>query len=274
VSLICVLPFVNLLAISFSSTTPVAANQVLFWPRGFTVQSYIFMFSNDRFFRAFGISVIRVILGTGLNLVFCVLTAYPLARSKKKLSGRNWYMAYFVATMLIGGGLIPSYLVITGLGLANTIWAFVIPGALPVGNMVMLMNFIRQLPEELEDAAMIDGAGPFTALVRIMIPLLKPALATIGLFCIVGHWNDWFTGIIYMRDPRNYPLQTYLQTLLRSFQDMMRLSRGNYLEILTMLNVRTGRAAQLFIGAVPVMAVYPFLQKYFVKGLVIGSVKG
>jgi putative aldouronate transport system permease protein len=204
----------------------------------------------------------------------CILTAYPLSRPPKRLKGRNWYMGFFVLTMIIGGGLIPTYLVVVKTGMLNSIWALVIPGALPVGNMIILMNFIRQLPSDIEEAAMIDGAGPIQTLVRIMLPLLKPALATIGLFCIVGHWNDWFSGLIYMRDMNNYPLQTYLQTLLRSFEEILRMSGQDYIKIIAMINARTGRAAQLFIGAVPVMAIYPFLQKYFVTGLVIGSVKG
>jgi putative aldouronate transport system permease protein len=140
--------------------------------------------------------------------------------------------------------------------------------------MIIMMNFIRQLPADLEEAAMIDGAGPISTLVRIMLPLLKPALATIGLFCVVGHWNDWFSGLIYMRDLNNYPLQTYLQTLLRSFEEILRMSGSDYIKLISMINARTGRAAQLFLGALPIMLIYPFLQKYFVKGLVIGSIKG
>jgi putative aldouronate transport system permease protein len=274
ISLICVLPFVNLLAISFSGSTAVAAGQVLFWPVNFNFQSYLLMLTNPRFGRAFVISVERVFLGTAINLVLCVLTAYPLSRSKEKMTARSWYMGYFVLTMIIGGGLIPTYLVVTKLGMLNSLWALVLPGALPVGNMVIMMNFIRQLPAELEDAAMIDGAGPINTLVRIMLPLLKPALATISLFCVVGHWNDWFSGLIYMQDLNKYPLQTYLQTLLRSFEEMIRMSGTDYVRLISMINARTGRAAQLFVGALPIMLIYPFLQKYFVKGLVIGSVKG
>jgi putative aldouronate transport system permease protein len=274
ISLICVLPFVNLLAISFSASSPVAAGKVLFWPVEFNVESYMLMFRSQRFINSFIISLERVVLGVGVNLVMCVLTAYPLSRSREKLVGRNLYMAYFVLTMIIGGGLIPTYLVVVRLGLLNSIWALILPGMLPVWNMIILMNFIRQLPSELEDAAMIDGAGPINTLVRIMLPLLKPSLATIGLFCVVSHWNDWFSGLIYMRDLNRYPLQTYLQTLLRSFEEILRMSGTDYVKLIAMINARTGRAAQLFVGALPVMLIYPFLQKYFVSGLVIGSVKG
>ena len=137
------------------------------------------------------------------------------------------------------------------------------------------MNFIRSLPEELEEAAAIDGASPIQILVRVLLPLLKPALATVGLFCIVAHWNDWFSGMIYMNSPKDYPLQTYLQSLLQNFEQLLQKEGSQDIQrLLAMMNARTGRAAQLFLGAIPVMLVYPFLQKYFTKGLVLGSVKG
>jgi putative aldouronate transport system permease protein len=274
ISLTCILPFLHLLAVSFSSSAPVTAGQVRFWPKDFTIQSYRFLLTNRRFLGSFLVSIERVLLGVSLNLILCVITAYPLSRSKEKFTGRNWYMGFFVLTMIIGGGLIPTYLLVMRLKLLDTIWALVLPGALPVGNMIIMMNFLRQLPSDIEDAAMIDGAGPLNTLVKIIIPLLKPAIATIGLFCVVGHWNEWFSGLIYMRMPEHYPLQTYLQTLLRNFEDMLRIAGTDYVRLLAMMNARTGRAAQLFIGMLPVMMLYPFLQRYFVTGLVIGSVKG
>ena len=160
------------------------------------------------------------------------------------------------------------------MGLKNSIWSLILPGALPVYNMIILMNFMRNMPEEIEEAAMIDGAGTIRILVQIILPLLKPALATVGLFCMVSHWNDWFGGMIYMSKPEDYPLQTYLQTLLQSFEQIMQKSSNDYAAVLAMMNVRTGRAAQMFLGALPIMLVYPFLQKYFTQGLVLGSVKG
>ena len=257
VSLLCVLPFINLLAISFSDSAAVAAGAVGFTPVDFTLSAYEYALKGGKFIRALFISFERVFLGVGLNLILMVLTAYPLSKTRKKVAGRNIYMVYFVITMLVSGGMIPTYLVVTGLGLKDTIWALILPGALPVYNMVILMNFMRGIPEEIEEAAAIDGASPFQILTRVLLPILKPALATVGLFCIVTHWNDWFSGMIYMNNPDNYPLQTYLQSLL-----------------LAQMDARTGRAAQLFLGAIPVMVIYPFLQKYFTKGLVLGSVKG
>ena len=275
VSLLCVLPFINLLAISFSDSAAVAAGAVGFTPVDFTLSAYEYALKGGKFIRALFISFERVFLGVGLNLILMVLTAYPLSKTRKKVAGRNIYMVYFVITMLVSGGMIPTYLVVTGLGLKDTIWALILPGALPVYNMVILMNFMRGIPEEIEEAAAIDGASPFQILTRVLLPILKPALATVGLFCIVTHWNDWFSGMIYMNNPDNYPLQTYLQSLLQNVEQLLRTQSSQDIQaLLAQMDARTGRAAQLFLGAIPVMVIYPFLQKYFTKGLVLGSVKG
>lgn len=274
IALVCLLPFVHLLAVSFSSSDAVSAGEVVFLPVNFTLSSYEFALSGGKFIRALGVSIERVVLGVTINLVLMVLTAYPLSKTSKQVAGRNIYMLYMVITMLISGGMIPLYLVVAKLGLLDSIWSLILPGALPVYNMVILMNFLRGVPKELEEAAFIDGATPIVALWKVILPIMKPALATVGLFCIVGHWNDWFSGMIYIENPDSYPLQTYLQTLLKSFETIMRQSGSDYSKLLSMMNARTGRAAQLFLGAIPVMLIYPFLQKYFTTGLVLGSVKG
>ena len=188
--------------------------------------------------------------------------------------GKSIYAWYFVIPMLLGGGLIPTYLVIVKLRLIDTIWSLVLPGALPVYNMIILMNFFKSTPEELEEAAQIDGAGVWTILWKIVLPISKPGLATVALFCIVSHWNSWFDGLIYMNNPNHYPLQSYLQTLVINPEQMLKIAGGDYTKILAMVNARTGRAAQLFLGALPIIIVYPFLQKYFSSGLLLGSVKG
>ena len=249
VCVLCVLPFVNLLAVSFSGTAAVQAGRVTFWPIDFTTASYEFALSCGKFLRSLGVSALRVLVGVSVNLILMVLTAYPLSKTKKEVPGRNWIMGYFVLTMLISGGMIPLYLVVSKLGLKDTIWSLVLPTALPV--------------------------YPIVILTRVLLPLLKPALATVGLFCIVSHWNDWFSGSIYMSKPELYPLQTYLQTLLQSFEQLLREANSHDIQnLIAMMNARTGRAAQLFLGAIPVMLIYPFLQKYFTTGLVMGSVKG
>ena len=272
--IICILPFWNLLSVSFSAAWAVKANKVTFWPVGFSLGAYQYCFQSGRFLRALWISVERVLLGVGVNVLLMVLTAYPLSRPKDKFAGRGIYMIYFVITMIIGGGLIPTYLLVTKLHMLNTLWALVLPGALPIFSMIILMNFIRSLPEELEEAALIDGASPLMVLFKVLLPLLTPSLATVALFSIVGHWNDWFSGLIYMQNNMNYPLQTYLQILLRDFEQIIRMANGDIAAILAMMDVRSGRAAQLFLAAIPIMAIYPFLQRYFTTGLVLGSVKG
>ena len=274
ISLVCILPFIHLLAMSFSSSSAVAAGRVAFWPVEPTLAAYEFALKGGEFTRALWISIQRVVLGVAVNLVLMIITAYPLSKSKQKLAGRNIYMAFFVITMIINGGLIPTYILVVNLGLLNSLWALILPGAVPVYNMIILMNFIRGLPEEIEEAALIDGAAPLVCLVRVLLPLLAPSLATVGLFSIVNHWNDWFSGIIYMQDSSRYPLQTYLQTLLRDFEEILRLAQGDYTQIISMMNARTGRAAQLFLGALPILLIYPLLQKHFTTGLVLGSVKG
>ena len=273
-SLVCLLPFVNLLAVSFSGSTAVNAGIVTFWPVDFTTKSYEYALTGGKFLAALWISVKRVGLGLLVNLSLVVLTAYPMSKTAQQLKGRNAYMLFFVFTMIFYGGMIPVYLLVSQLKLLNTLSALVLPGALPVSHMVIMMNFLRGLPAEIEEAATIDGAGPFLVLFRVVLPLMTPALATISLFIIVGHWNDWFNGMLYMQNPTHYPLQTYLQSLLRSFEDIMKLAGNNYAELLQRMNARTGRAAQLFLGALPVMLIYPLLQKHFTTGLVMGSVKG
>ncbi len=274
VCLTCFLPLLNTLAVSFSSPAMVSTGKVYFWPKEFTTMAYEFAMQNGKFMRALQVSTLRCLLGVSINVSMMVMTAYPLAKSRARFSMRNFYMVFYVITMLFGGGLIPYYILVNRLGMMNSIWSLVLPASVPVYNMVILMNFMRGLPQELEEAAMIDGAGQFRILFSIILPVLKPALATVGLFAFVYHWNDWFTGALFMHNPRNYPLQTYLQTLLTNFNDMLRQSGSDYYTLLSRMNEQTGRAAQLFLALIPTLIVYPFLQKYFTTGLVMGSVKG
>lgn len=274
VGLCCLLPFVHMLAVSFSSTAAVAAGRVAFLPVDFTTAAYEFAFRGGKFAHAMLNSVKVVVVGTLVNVVMMLLTAYPMSKENNELLGRNIYAAYFIITMLVSGGMIPTYLVVSQLHLKDTIWALVLPGALPVYNMVILMNFIRGLPKELMEAARIDGAKEIRILYTILLPLLKPALATVALFCMVGHWNNWFGPIIYMNRQENYTLAAYLRKMSIDFDALLRNAGGNYEILVRQLNAQTGRAAQLFLGCVPIILVYPFLQKYFTTGLTIGSVKG
>jgi len=273
-ALSCILPMIHVLAISFSSRSAVAAGLVTLWPVEFTLESYKYVINKPEFLRSLIISVERVSLGLLINMFLTIITAYPLSKDDRQLRHRTFLVWFFVFTMLFSGGLIPWYMTIKTTGLLDTIWALVIPGALPVYNVILLINFFRGLPKELEEAALIDGANHWTILWKIYVPLSLPAMATLTLFTVVGHWNAWFDGLILMNRPENYPLQSYLQTIVVQQTNVA----GSFLQsedwrILQMVSDRTVKTAQIFLGALPILIVYPFLQKYFMKGIVLGSVK-
>jgi putative aldouronate transport system permease protein len=272
-ALLCLFPLVHVLAISFSSGNAAAAGQVVLWPVDFTTKAYEFALGRPEFGRAFWVSIQRVLLGTTVNMVLTVLVAYPLSKESSDFKWRTVYVWIFVLTMLFSGGLIPLYMVVRETHLLNSIWALILPNAVPVFNVVLLLNFFRGLPRELEEAALMDGASHWRILWEIYIPLSKPALATLTLFTVVFHWNSWFDGLIFMNSPAMYPLQSYLQTLLQ--QDLFSFSgTGMDQRMLQLVSDQTLRAAQIFLAAIPILLVYPFLQRYFVKGIVLGSVKG
>ena len=271
-ALLCLLPFVNVIAISFSNSFYVDSNQVYFWPKGWTLSAYTYILTRASFWSSFRTSILRVLLGGSLNLFFIILTAYPLSKSNDKLHFRNVYTWYFFITMLVSGGMIPSYLLIAKLGLRDTIWSLVLPGALPVFNLVLMLNFFRQVPTALEEAALIDGAGHLRTLMQIYLPVSLPAIATITLFCIVNHWNAWFDGMIYITSPSKIPMQTYLRSILIDM-NMAEMSADDY-ELYAALANRTVKCSQIIVATIPILCVYPFLQRYFVSGIVLGSVKG
>lgn len=271
-ALMCILPLVHVLAVSFSSNTAASAGLVKLWPIDFNTKSYEYVLRQEAFLRSLLVSVQRVVLGTIVNMVLIVLTAYPLSKEVQAFRMRTIYVWTFFLTVLFGGGLVPTYMVVQQTGIMNTIWALILPNAVPVFSVVLLLNFFRGLPKELEEAALIDGAGQFTIMLRVFVPLSTPALATLALFSMVGHWNSWFDGLIYMHVPEKYPLQSYLQTVIIQ-QDLQQLSMTDD-KLLKLISDRTFSAAQIFLGALPILLVYPFLQKYFMKGIVLGSVKG
>jgi putative aldouronate transport system permease protein len=275
--LICILPFINLLAISFSDKMAVASGKVSFWPSGFTLSSYKFITQNNAFLRSVLVSIQRTALGVCINLVLIILTAYPLSKEKNEFKMRSVYSWFFVLTILFNGGLIPSYLVVRYTGIRDTLWALVLPGALPVFSMLVVMNYMRSLPKELCEAAYIDGASHIQTMLRVILPVSTPTIATVALFAFVGHWNSWFDGLVYMSRVEHYPMQTYLQTVILKpeifFNNTANVSQA-LIQLLAMVDSRTTAAAQLFLGTIPILCVYPFLQKYFASGLVMGSVKG
>lgn len=271
ISLLCLMPIVHILAISFSSGAAASAGKVLLWPVDFTTAAYDNVFGKPEYLRAFWVSTQRVVLGTTVSMLLTIITAYPLSKNTSQLRLRTWYAWFFVFTILFSGGLIPMYITVKSLGMLDTIWALVLPGAVPVFNVILLLNFYRNLPKELEESSRIDGAGHFKTLWKIYVPLSLPALATTGLFTIVGHWNSWFDGMLYMNHPENYPLQTFLQSVIIKMD--FRFIKAENIELMIKLSDRTSKAAQIFVAAFPILIVYPFLQRFFIKGIVMGSVK-
>ncbi|WP_159886777.1 carbohydrate ABC transporter permease [Paenibacillus puerhi] len=269
-SLLCILPLIHILAVSFSSMAPASSNLVTFWPIGFTMDAYEKTFGNANFLNSLLISGERTVLATVIGMFLVLLTAYPLSKDDQMFRGRSAYIWFFVFTLLFSGGLIPSYLLIQKLGLMNTIWALILPGAVSVWNIILMLNFFRGLPKELEEASFLDGAGQFKTLSLVYIPLSMPAIATLSLFTMVYQWNSWFDGMIYMSDIKKFPLASLLQTIIVQ-QDFSKINVDP--KHLENISQRTVRAAQIFIGALPILLVYPFLQRFFVKGMVIGAVK-
>jgi putative aldouronate transport system permease protein len=270
-ALLCFLPMVHLLALSLSDRAASDGGFVTLWPIGFTTVSYQKVLGAGAFFNAFFISVDRTVLGTAINMVLTVLTAYPLSRTPREFKGRSVFMWVIVFAMLFNGGLIPWFLVIRNLGMLDTLWALIIPNALPIWNVIIMMNFFREIPRELEEAAVIDGANHWQVLYHVYLPLSGAALATLTLFAAVGHWNAWFDGLVLMTHASNYPLQTFLRTVVVDL-DLTQVLRDP--SDFTMFSDKSIRAAQILVTTLPILIVYPFLQRYFIAGIKLGAVKG
>lgn len=271
-TVICLLPLLNVVALSFSDKQAALAGEVGLWPVNFTWSSYEYLVADSRFFASFWVSTKRVLLGGSLNLILTLLMAFPLSLEKKEFPSRNRYMWLVVFTMLFNAGLVPWYFVIKYTGIMNSIWALVLPGAVPVFNVILLMNFFRGIPKALKEQASIDGVGALGLLFKIYVPLSLPAIATVTLFSVVNHWNNFFDGMLLINSPEKVPLQTYIQSLVVRISD---LSQNNLTaeQLTEKMSQRTFNAAKIVVSAVPILAIYPFIQKYFVKGITLGSVK-
>ena len=271
IAIMCLYPIVYILAVSLSDKAAAEAGMVTIYPIGFTLSSYKRIMQDTRFFGSFFISIKRVILGGGLQFIFTSLMAFSLSRSKKEFKLRDIYMWFLIFTMIFSSGLVPYYMTIKSYGLMDSIWALVLPSAVPVYNVILLMNFFKNVPKEIDEAAKIDGAGPWIMLVIIYLPISLPALATVTLFSIVGHWNGFFDGLIFMNRTENYPLATYIQTLIVQ-PSLTNLSSSDIKEI-SKISQKTMNSAKIFVSLLPILIIYPFFQKYFVNGIMLGSVK-
>lgn len=268
--LLCLMPLLHVLALSLSSKNAAIAGRVSFFPVEFTLASYEYLLKDARFFQAFWVSVKRVILGGGVNLICTVLTAYPLSLEKEEFPSRDRYMWFVIFCMLFGPGLVPWYFVIKSTGLLDSIWGLVIPRGVPVFNVILLMNFFRNEPKAIKESAKIDGVNQLQMMTRICIPLAKPAIATVTLFSIVGHWNDFFDGMLLINTPDKVPLQTYIQSLTIKVSEITNLSSEQLIKIMSQ---RTFNSAKIVVAMLPILLIYPFMQKYFVTGITLGSVK-
>jgi len=269
--LVCLVPMIHIVAVSLSNRSASMGGFVTLWPIGFTLRNYQEILAAGPVYRAFFVSVERTVFGTLINMALTVLAAYPLSKSAQEFKGRNWFMWILIVALLFNGGLIPWFLVIRNLGLLNTLWALILPGALPIWNVILLMNFFREIPKELEEAAIIDGASYWSILLYIYLPLSVPALATLTLFAAVGHWNSWFDGMILITKNAQYPIMTFLRTVVVDL-NLQILSVNN--EDIYNLSDRSIRAANIVVATLPILIIYPFLQRYFIHGIRLGAVKG
>lgn len=268
-SVLSLLPMIHVLAVSLSGKSATAANLVTFWPIDFTWDAYVKTLNNENFLRSLWNTLVRVLLGVSIGMFLTVTAAYPLSRDRRFFPKQGYYTWLFVITLLFNGGMVPNYILIQKLDLMNTIWALVLPMAVNAYTILLMLNFYRTLPKELEEAALIDGAGQWKALFLVYIPISLPAVTTLSLITIVYHWNEWFFGMIYMKEAK-WPLATLMQSIIVQI-DITKMG----LNTSQMANIsdRTVKAAQILIGALPILVLYPFLQRFFVKGMVLGAVK-
>lgn len=266
---VMLIPILHVVAGSLSSKNALTHSMVGIWPVEWTMENYKVVFTNTTFWRAFSVSVFLVIAGTLVNILMTVITAYPLA--KTGLKGRRAVMLFIIFTMIFSAPLIPSFLVVKALGLLNTIWALIIPSALSAFNMILCLTFFRSLPEELFEAARVDGMNEYRILFRIAIPLSVPILVTLLLFYSVGHWNSYYSAMLYISNAALRPLQLYLYSIVA--QASMADLSGSAEDAMMDLSPQGLQMATIIVATVPIVLIYPFIQRHFIKGALIGSLK-
>lgn len=269
-------PFWNAAVISFNTGSDTALGGITFWPREFTLENYAIVFNDERLINGFYISVMRTVVGTVTSIIVTAVFAYGM--TKKELIGRKYYMILCIITMYFSGGLIPSFLLIRSLGLMDSFWVFIIPGLVSVWNMIIFKTFFQGLPGGLEESAKIDGCGNWGTFFRIVLPLSGPVIATLSLFTAVNHWNDWFLPSIYINNENLMPIQTMLKQILNTnivsdqIGNLDSAAQGQLQKMQT-VSSKSLSMATMMIATLPIIMVYPFVQKYFVKGVLVGSLK-
>lgn len=273
VTLIVLYPLFFVLIASVSNPGSVIRGEVWLWPKGFSLVGYERLFGNKELLRGFMNTVMYTVAGTALNVVMTVAGAYPLSRTDFK--GRHFFTFLIVFTMFFGGGMIPTYLLIKSLGLLNTFWAMIIPSAVSVWNILIMRTFFQSsIPKEVQEAAFMDGCSNIKILLKVVLPLSGPVLAVMVLFYAVGHWNAYFSALLYLSDRELYPMQLFLREILvqNQMQEMVDISDDTLAR--SLMDAEAIKYAAVIVTNLPMLILYPFLQKYFVKGVMVGAIKG
>ncbi|MDF2924652.1 MAG: transporter permease [Paenibacillaceae bacterium] len=270
-ALTTIIPFIHLIAASLTTVEELREKSFILFPTVISLDSYRYILSTDTIIRSMGNTVFITVVGTFVNIAMTTLMAYPLAH--KTLIGRERIMLLVLFTMMFSGGMIPSFILVKQLGMLNTYWAVIIPGAISAFNLIVIKNFFQQLPDGLEESAKMDGANDLYILIRIVIPLSMPAIATFSLFYAVGHWNAFLGPILYLNDPDRWPVQVLMRQIIILSQGGV----GDSSEMgpdFVVPPEQTLKSAVIVFANLPILLVYPFLQKHFAKGVLLGSVKG
>lgn len=265
--IVCLLPLLNIAAKSLSGNAYVLSGDVFIWPKGFSTNAYEIVLGSRRFWDSFSNTVFVALVGTILNTFLTILAGYALSR--KRLKGQQIFMFMFIFTMLFGGGIIPTYLLVKEVGLLNSLWALIIPGLVAPFNMIIMRLYFYNIPDSMEESAKMDGASHFRILFSIMIPLAMPSIATISLFYAVEYWNNYFDALIYITNHKLFPLQVYLREMISNASSV----DINNMDLMMNTAQESVRGASVVAATLPILLVYPFLQKYFVKGAMLGAVK-
>lgn len=267
VNVVMLYPFILVISLSISDPQAVLRGEVNFLPKGFSTLAYEKMMGTPNFITAYKNTIIYAVVGTVITILLTALTAFPLSVAKFK--SKKFLNIYYMITMFVYGGMIPTFLVIRYMHMIDTIWAMVLPGALSAYNIMIFRSFFQGIPDSLHESAYIDGANDWRVLFSIILPLSKPVIATIALFTAVGHWNAFFSALLYLNSPEKYPLQMILRNILTGAEQLDKESLSEFKS-----STESLKAASIIITTFPVICIYPFIQRYFVKGVMIGSVKG
>lgn len=269
-TLTVLIPILNIIALSFSSSQAVASGDVFLIPKEFTLANYAAVFKDEMIFNAFVVSVLRTVVGVVTHTIFTAMVAYPL--SKQQLMGRKIYIGIGIVTMFVGGGMIPFFLLIRSLGLLNSFWVYIIPALFSFFDMILIMNYFRDQSPSMEESAKIDGANTAQIFLRIALPIALPILAAIALFNGVGHWNDYMTTKMYINNERLYPIQMKIYEIIVQ-QQFINSQKGGVGVNAVPITAKSIQLATIVISTAPIVLIYPFLQKYFITGMTIGAVK-